>query len=206
MKLRHVFWVLSGIVAVVAMAAGIAVFIDRYISRKECPTGYLDCGDEEIIIEEYVEQIPELMMLHPSSLNTARIITVLDRSGIPHILCGFLRVGQDGKIVDNGASGGILCQLSENGTILRCLSKTGIDYTSHPNTSVPMVGSQIPHWDSALETAMTLAKHKPTIRFCGWDLALTKNGWIMIEGNESAELTGLQIFGGGCKKRMLKYI
>lgn len=52
MKLRHVFWFLSGLVAVVAMAAGIAVFIDRFISRKECPTGYIDCGEDEIVIEE----------------------------------------------------------------------------------------------------------------------------------------------------------
>ncbi len=52
MKLKHVFWIFSALVATVAMAAGIAVVIDRFINRKECPDGYIDCGEEEIIVEE----------------------------------------------------------------------------------------------------------------------------------------------------------
>ncbi len=54
MKLKHVFWILSGIVAVVAMAAGIAVLVDRFITHKECPDGYIECytGDDEEEIEE----------------------------------------------------------------------------------------------------------------------------------------------------------
>lgn len=52
MKLKHVLWIISGVVAIVAMAAGIAIFIDRYITRKECPDGYVDCGEEELAIEE----------------------------------------------------------------------------------------------------------------------------------------------------------
>lgn len=52
MKLKHVFWVLSGIVAIVGLAAGIAVLVDRYINRKECPDGYIDCSEEELVFEE----------------------------------------------------------------------------------------------------------------------------------------------------------
>ncbi|MBO5908376.1 MAG: hypothetical protein J6Q67_01120 [Clostridia bacterium] len=55
MKAKHVLWIISGIVAVAAMAAGIAVFIDRYLKNKECPDGYIECcggEDEELISEE----------------------------------------------------------------------------------------------------------------------------------------------------------
>lgn len=52
MKLKHLFWILSGIVAVVTMAAGIAVIIDRFMTRKECPDGYIDCGCDETTFEE----------------------------------------------------------------------------------------------------------------------------------------------------------
>ncbi len=53
MKVKHVLWILSGIVAVVTMAVGIAVLVDRMIARKECPDGYIDCGDDT---EEFIEE------------------------------------------------------------------------------------------------------------------------------------------------------
>ena len=55
LKAKHILWVISGIVAVVAMAAGIAVLVDRYLKSKECPDGYIDCSGEdelEFISEE----------------------------------------------------------------------------------------------------------------------------------------------------------
>lgn len=47
MKIKHILWILSGLVAVVAMAVGVAVVVDRFISRKECPDGYIECESEE---------------------------------------------------------------------------------------------------------------------------------------------------------------
>lgn len=52
MKLKHVFWIISAIVAVVGLAAGIAVLVDRFITRKECPDGYIDCSGEELVFED----------------------------------------------------------------------------------------------------------------------------------------------------------
>lgn len=54
MKAKHVLWILSGIVAVVAMAAGIAVFVDRYLKSKECPDGYIDCSSDDEL--EYITE------------------------------------------------------------------------------------------------------------------------------------------------------
>ena len=163
--------------------------------------------NEEIIIEEYVRQVPELMALHPSSLNTVRIITVVDQNGEPHILGTLFRVGKGGMVVDNGASGGILCAVSEEGTILKCLDKkNNRSYLRHPDTDHLLVGFKIPCWDAAKNLAKKLARKKTGIRYCGWDLALSSKGWIMIEGNEGAELAGIQIFGGGCKDAITKYI
>ena len=49
LKAKHVLWIISGIIAVIAMAAGIAVLVDRYLKNKECPDGYIDCsGDDEL--------------------------------------------------------------------------------------------------------------------------------------------------------------
>ena len=46
MKLKHVIWVLTALVAVVAMAAGVAVLINRYLAKKN-NTDYIECDCED---------------------------------------------------------------------------------------------------------------------------------------------------------------
>ena len=48
MKAKHVLWFLAGIVAVVTMAVGVAVLVDRYLNRKECPDGYIECDTDDV--------------------------------------------------------------------------------------------------------------------------------------------------------------
>ena len=52
MKSKHIFWIISAIVAAVGLAAAIAVLIDRFVTNKECPDGYVDCGEEELVFED----------------------------------------------------------------------------------------------------------------------------------------------------------
>ncbi len=49
MKLKHVMWVLTGLVAVAALAAGIAVFVSKFLAEED-EENYLECevdADEE---------------------------------------------------------------------------------------------------------------------------------------------------------------
>ena len=48
MKAKHVLWIFSALVAVVAMAAGVAVIIDRYFSEKVAKYEYVECDGEEV--------------------------------------------------------------------------------------------------------------------------------------------------------------
>lgn len=44
-----------------------------------------------------------------------------------------------------------------------------------------------------MEMAIELARQIPSNRYAGWDLALTKNGWLMIEENARGQFVGWQI-------------
>ncbi len=46
MKMKHVLWILTGIVAVAAMAAGIAVFVSKFLAEED-EENYLECEVEE---------------------------------------------------------------------------------------------------------------------------------------------------------------
>ena len=52
MKAKHVLWVFSAIVAIVAMAAGVALLVDRFVLNKECPDGYLECDTDDFEIAQ----------------------------------------------------------------------------------------------------------------------------------------------------------
>ncbi len=49
MKLKHVLWILAGLAAVAALAAGIAVFVSKFLAEED-EENYLECevdSDEE---------------------------------------------------------------------------------------------------------------------------------------------------------------
>ena len=45
MKLKHILWILSGLVAVAALAAGIAVFVSKFLAEED-EDNYLECEVE----------------------------------------------------------------------------------------------------------------------------------------------------------------
>ena len=66
-------------------------------------------------------------------------------------------------------------------------SRMGHQYKLHPDTHFQYKGLQIPKWNELLQLADKLARVLPTVRFVGFDLALTKNGWVMVEGNNNPQ-------------------
>ncbi len=56
MKLKHIMWAVTILIGVVAMAAGVAVIINKYLAKKG-EVGYIECDcdvDEADILEDEV--------------------------------------------------------------------------------------------------------------------------------------------------------
>ena len=69
---------------------------------------YEDLKCKNILIESIINQHP-LMMLGNKSINSARILTVIDNSNKAHVLRAGLRAGVGDSIVDNYSAGGGCC-------------------------------------------------------------------------------------------------
>ncbi len=134
------------------------------------------------VVEEVVEQDERTASLHPASLNTLRIATLRLDDGII-VLPPIMRVGTNEAVVDNGGSGGIFCQLDENGVIISTCDEKGRRYEYHPTTHKKLIGFQVPDIAKAIELAKQLSAVCPEVRYVGWDIALSKDGFVMIEGN-----------------------
>ncbi len=135
------------------------------------------------VLEEVITQSEQLGRIHPQSVNTVRITTMRLDDEV-RIFFPFFRAGCGNKVVDNAGAGGICCAIDPlTGIITYCKDEKGTEFLSHPDTGVQLIGMRIPRWREAVELAKELATVLPDNRYTGWDLALTDNGWIMVEGN-----------------------
>ena len=139
------------------------------------------------VLEAMIEQHPVMQKIYSHSVNTLRIVTYLTKDSHPKIIGTRIRMGQQGKLVDNISQGGISGTIDmETGKIIFGLSATSGKYsyvTDHPDTGVRFVGTEIPHWQMILDLCRTAAKATPMQRFVGWDIAVGKSGPLVIEGN-----------------------
>jgi glutathione synthase/RimK-type ligase-like ATP-grasp enzyme len=137
------------------------------------------------IAEEYIIQHPEMSKMYPCSVNTIRVVTILDEAGESHIMYAAVRLGNEGRIVDNINAGGLSAPVDLETGIL---SKIAFDknfnyYEEHPYTGVKIIGFQIPMWEEAKALVLDSAKRIPKLRYVGWDVAITEKGPVFVEAN-----------------------
>lgn len=153
---------------------------------KEYPEGFL--------LEERIIQSPDLAIFHPASVNTVRLTTYKYDGKVELIHRPFIRFGQGDAIVDNGAKGGIIASIDfETGIITSAIDELGKHYIVHPDSGKTILGFHIPYWKEAKEMALTLMNIIPDAKYIGWDLALTNEGWVMVEGNSRGLFIGFQL-------------
>lgn len=136
------------------------------------------------LVEEFVVQHEAVAKLYPLSVNTYRIVTVLTE-GVPHIVYAFIRIGNGGRFVDNINAGGMAAPINIQTGVIEypAFDKDSIYYETHPYTNCPIKGYQLPQWEKAVETVLSAATVVPEVGYVGWDIAATKDGVVMIEGN-----------------------
>ena len=147
------------------------------------------------ILEQIIEQGEALSRIHPQSVNTLRIPTVVLADGEVRLFHLTLRVGRGDGIIDNFSAGGISALIDpETGCICSDgADKKGRRYAAHPDTGVRFNGYRLPEWDKAVAMVTTAAHMVPGNHYCGWDLAYSTHGWCMVEANCTAQMGGMQI-------------
>ena len=181
---------LSGKAAIIAKPVdatcgeGVQKFTEKDFADLEAFYAKLKADVSAQLLEDYVVQHPELSALYPYSVNTLRIMTLL-KDGTAHIIYSSIRIGNGGKVVDNINNGGMATQVNlETGELMyAAYDKDGNLYETHPMTGHPIKGFVVPYWKEAVALCQEAAQVVPQIRYCGWDVAITPEGPVFIEGN-----------------------
>lgn len=147
------------------------------------------------IVEELIEQGDALAQFHPESVNTVRAVTYLNSNNEPEIQWCFLRMGMGSSHTDNASSGGLSAMIDPETGIICSIGRDwkGDVHMTHPDTGVQLMGFKMPEWDKAMELLKKVSNVIPELRLVGWDLAYSKKGWILIEGNSRPQCVSAQI-------------
>ena len=139
------------------------------------------------LVEELIHQVDETAKFHPASLNTVRVPTIRVGETV-HYVHPFFRIGQHGNSVDNAGAGGIICVAEpESGCVIAAADEHGKTYEVHPDSGEQIIGFRIPKWEEAKTFVAELTKVLPDNHYTGWDIALTENGWVLVEGNRRGQ-------------------
>lgn len=142
---------------------------------------------EEYIFEEYIVQHRLISEINPYSVNTLRIDSFLDDNNKVHILYVLMRFGRKGSIVDNATPGGFFIPIDfekwEIGKFgVRFLEIGNAPVYNHPDTGVSLSGRKIPFGQEII-ALIEKVTHAVGDRYCGWDVAISESGPLIIEGN-----------------------
>lgn len=151
------------------------------------------CG-QNVILEELIAQCADMARFHPGSVNTIRCATFL-KDGKVDILFSFFRIGRGSGVVDNGGAGGFLSLVDVDTGILSTPGVTEQLETAliHPDTGMQIIGWQVPHWEEAKALARKMSLSFPEQPYISWDLALTDDGWVVVEANHAGQFVGPQV-------------
>lgn len=162
-----------------------------------------------ILVQRRVETHSGLADLTTGALPTIRLTTCLDERGDPEIVGAVFRMAIGGnRTVDNLHAGGIAANVSLDGGRLSNASDLGMDsklgwLDRHPDTGAAIAGRPLPLWSETKALAILAHRAFADRVLIGWDIAITNDGPLVVEGNSSPDLDIMQRFGEpACASRL----
>lgn len=182
-----------------------SLYLDDEASTIEVLSGRLG---RRSLLQQRLTQHQELDRLYPGAINTLRIMTVLE-NGVARVLSVILRVGALGNVIDNFSAGGLIVHVDPaSGCLLgRGFHKEGKgdgrSLARHPDTGVEFNGFDIPMLDESISLACRVHEDLPYFHTVGWDVAMTPDAPVVIEGNETWHVGMALALEPGFKRQLL---
>ncbi|MEM7223376.1 MAG: sugar-transfer associated ATP-grasp domain-containing protein [Pseudomonadota bacterium] len=140
-----------------------------------------------LIAQDRVEPHPDLAAIVPNILHTVRVVTWLEQDDVK-VIDAVLKMGKGDYPADNPfGRGGIVVPLDQASGV--CQQPVWIvdglvrREDHHPGSGVRVTGLEIPQWQDILDIARRAAEACSFHRTLAWDIGVTTEGPVLIEGN-----------------------
>lgn len=180
----------------------------EYVDEKFYITGK-ETTEEELIrlfksldhylVTEFITNHETLRKIWPEATNTLRVL-IANVNQETIVLRSFIRFGtKRSNGVDNAHAGGIESIVDEEtGKILFTVSMDMQGYatkiTNHPDSGASF-DVVIPHWDMVIDTCHEICRSYPELKYWGFDIAITEEGFKILEINSLSGLMAAQLRG-----------
>ncbi|MET0859727.1 MAG: sugar-transfer associated ATP-grasp domain-containing protein [Microbacterium sp.] len=139
----------------------------------------------ELLIEEVIVQHEDLAAVCPGTVNTTRVTAFFDGEKT-HILAMAQKFGR-GAVSDQMTFGGFYTMLDDDGHAVG----PGYDshshvHARHPDSGFVIADFQLPMVDQVKEFVDRVARVVPQVQYVGWDIVVTPDGPVLVEGNWGA--------------------
>lgn len=144
------------------------------------------------VITDYIEMHPDLKKIYPGSVNTIRVMVLNQSCDNPKITHAYMRIGSSKTgFTDNVGYGGICCYIDKDkgyfygGEALNNHKFTPCEV--HPDTGERIEG-YLPDWQRVMKGIVAISACMPQLEYLGYDIALTEDGFKIIEINIHQDL------------------
>jgi len=153
-----------------------------------------------MIIERGLVQHPEQAALFPDSVNTLRVLTMVDleNNSEPFIAMAVQRIGcRRSAPADNWTRGGLSARVDlETGTLSRATRLPDDDkkewFDRHPDNGAQITGVPVPLWQEVRELVLHSARSLSFMEYIGWDIVISPDGPVVLEANINTGLNVMQ--------------
>lgn len=149
------------------------------------------------LVQEQLHGCRTLQQVHPKSLNTVRVTTLIGDDGVIRHQLALFRSGASGAVVDNMSAGGLACKVDlDSGRCGKLVMEHGDEcYSCHPDTGIQVEGLQVPFWADILDLTIRAHGVIPFPRVLSWDVAVTDEGPLFVEVNGHDPVAAFQKAG-----------
>ena len=139
----------------------------------------------ELLVEEVIRQHPDLTAVCPGTVNTTRVTAFFDGERT-HILGMAQKFGR-GAVSDQMTFGGFYTMLDDDGHAVSAgYDSHGHVHERHPDSGVVIADFQLPMVDDVKAFVDEVARVVPQVQYVGWDIVVTPDGPVLVEGNWGA--------------------
>ena len=147
--------------------------------------------NHSVIFEKQINQHLDMAKFNPDTVNTIRVLTYKNE-----IIAATVRFGGKGDFVDNISKGGLAVNVNISTGELGEYGTRMYDFHhqfEHPDTHEVFKGNMVPMWDEVKTIVLRCMRFMPYYGSVGYDIAISKDGPLIVEINTGAGIGLSQI-------------